>query len=338
MRAATIGRYGPPEVVDITDVPMPSPARDEVLVRVRASTVSMADYRARTRDVPAGLKILASLALGFFRPRRAILGMDAAGVVESVGDDVTRFAPGDEVIAMLGSRFGGHAEYVCVGEDGAIAAKPSNLDFEQAAAIVFGGTTAHAFLSRVSIQPGDLVLVNGASGAVGSAAVQLAKHSGAIVTAVCRDANAALVRSLGADRVVDYPSHDFTADGIQYDVIVDCAGTAGFDRVERSLKPGGALVLVTTDLKGMALARLRSRKSGKQITASAAFTADSLAFVAQLAKTGHFRPVIDSTYDLTDVVEAHRYVATRRKSGNVVIRIDGSSSSTARPPLSAAQD
>ncbi|MHA7275303.1 NAD(P)-dependent alcohol dehydrogenase [Arthrobacter sp. Hz1] len=185
-----------------------------------------------------------------------------------------------------------------------ITAKPRNLGFEEAATLVFGGTTARGFLNRVPINPGDSVLVNGASGSVGTAAVQLAKHSGARITAVCSGANATLVRSLGADRVIYYTRHDFTAEGIKYDVVVDCAGTACFERAEGSLKPGGALLLVTSSLKGMMLASVRSRRSGKLITASAAFTADNLAFVVHLAKTGRYRPVIDRTYDLADAVEA----------------------------------
>ncbi|MET4097304.1 NAD(P)-dependent alcohol dehydrogenase [Arthrobacter sp. UYCu712] len=290
-------------MVEVTEVPMPAPARNEVLGKVHASTVSTADYRARSRDVTAGLGMLTSLAFGFFRPRQPILGMDVANVVESVGAGVTQCAPGHEVAAMLGSQFSGHAEYVCVREE--------------AVTLVFGGATARCFLNRVSINPRDSVLVSGSSGAVGAAAVQLAKHLG---VAVCSGGNAALVRSLGADRVIDYTRRSFTAEGVEYDVIVDCAGTAGFERVERSLKPGWALLPVTSDLKVIALASIRSRRSGKLITTSVGtITAtENLAFVVGVAESGQYRPVIGGTYDLADAAEAHRYVAAGRKRGNMV--------------------
>ena len=240
MRAAAYRRFGPPEVVQVADVPKPSPSHDEVPIRVHASTVSAADHRARDRDVPQGLWMMTVLALGIFRPRRPILGMDIAGVVEAVGANVTAFAPGDEVIAMLGAKFGGHAEYVCIPQDGAITAKPRNMTFEDAVTLVFGGITARGFLNLAAIKPGNTVLVNGASGAVGTAVVQLAKHLGAHVTGVSSSVNSELVTSLGADRVIDYTTDDFTSEANTYDVIVDCVGNAPFERVEASLNPGGA--------------------------------------------------------------------------------------------------
>lgn len=322
MNAAVYRRFGAPEVVRIEQRPKPSPRKGQVLVRVRATTVSAADYRARTKDVPKNLRLLSSLTLGFFRPRIPVLGMDVAGVVEAVGVGVTAFSPGDEVIAMLGSGFGGHAEYVTVAHDGAITLKPANLTFEEAAALVFGGITARAFLERAALTPGASILVNGASGAVGSAAVQLAHHAGARVTAVTSAGNADLVRSLGADRVIDYTATDFTRDPDRYDLVLDAVGNVPFDRLEPLINAGGALLSVMSDLTGVARASSRSRRTGKRIIAgNVPFTSEQLAHVAQLAETGGFRPVIDQTFKLSDIAQAHRYVATGRKKGNVVVRV-----------------
>jgi NADPH:quinone reductase-like Zn-dependent oxidoreductase len=322
MKAAVQHRFGGPEVVQVEHVPAPVPKPDELLVRVHASTVSVADHRTRSRDLPKGLWFYGPIALGLFRPRRPVLGMDVAGVVETVGDEVTGFAPGDEVIAMLGGDFGGHAEYARIPQSKAIARKPRNLDMGDAAALVFGGHTALAYLDHVELGPGSEVLVNGASGAVGTAAVQLAKQRGATVTAVCSGRHADLVTSLGADRVIDRTREDFTADGAQYDVIVECGGDAPFERVEHSLKPGGALLLVIVDLHGMLTASRNARRSGKLVTfAGTPVSHEDLAGLARLAEEGSFRPVVDRTYDLDDVAEAHRYVDSGRKAGNVVLRI-----------------
>lgn len=322
MTAAVYRRFGGPEVVRHEQVPVPVPRPGEVLVRVHTSTVSIADHRARTRDVPRGLDLLAAGTIGLSRPKRRVLGMDAAGVVESVGAGVTGFAPGDRVIAMTGSGFGGHAEYVCVPADGAITRAPAGLTDEEAVTLVFGGVTAQGFLSQVSIGPGTRVLVNGASGAVGTAVIQLAKHLGAAVTAVTSGPNAELVTSLGADRVIDYTRHDFTANGVRYDVIVDGVGNAAFDRVEASINPGGALLRVICDLPGMLRSRGQTRRSGKLVAWDVGKPgAAELAQIVSLAEAGQYRPVIDRTYDLADIVEAHRYVDTGRKRGNVVLRI-----------------
>ena len=322
MKAAVYRRFGGPDVVRIEDLPKPSPRHDEVLVRVHATTVSAADYRSRTKDVPKGVKLLSSLTLGFLRPRIRVLGMDVAGVVEEVGSGVTAFRPGDEVIAMLGGKFGGHAEYVTVAQDGAIARKPANLSFEDSVALVFGGITARAFLDQAKLTSGASVLVNGASGAVGTAAVQLANLAGATVTAVCSGGNADLVRSLGADRVIDYTTADFTTEPTRYDVIVDCVGNVPFDRLEPLITPGGALLSVIADLAGVVGARSRTRRTGKRVTAgNVPFTSEQLAQVALLAGAGLFQPVVDRTFALADIAGAHRYVDTGRKKGNVVVRV-----------------
>ena len=322
MQAAVYRRFGGPEVVQVETGPRPVPKPDELLIRVRASSVSVADHRARSLDLPPGLGFYGPLALGVVRPRHPVLGMDAAGVVEAVGDAVTAFAPGDEVIAMLGSRFGGHAEYVTVPQTAAIARKPANLTWEESAALLFGGHTALAFLGLVQLGPGVEVLVNGASGAVGTAAVQLATARGATVTGVCSAANADLVRALGADRVIDYAVEDFAAVSDRYDVIVECVGNAPFSRVERSLKPSGALLMVVTSLGGMLRARRDARRSGGIVTAQGArVSADDLAELVALVEAGRFRPVVDRIVDLDDIVEAHRVVDTGRKRGNVVVRM-----------------
>ena len=322
MNAAVYRAFGTPDVVRVEQLPRPIPRRDDVLIRVHASTVSVADHRARSLDVPRGLRVLAAAGLGVFRPRHRVLGMEAAGVVEAVGDDVTRFVVGDEVIAMMGGKFGGHAEYVTVSQNSAITAKPRNMSFEEAVTLVFGGMTARGFLNQVDVTAGDRVLVNGASGAVGTAAVQLAKELGAHVTGVTSFVNRELATSLGADRVIDYTSDDFTAQNKQYDVIIDCVGNASFEQVNTLITPGGALLLVITDLRGLLGSRGQSRRSGKTVTADVGPSRDEdLAHIVGLAEAGRYRAVIDRTYDLTDIVEAHRYVDTGRKKGNVVLRL-----------------
>jgi NADPH:quinone reductase-like Zn-dependent oxidoreductase len=322
MRAAVYRRFGGPDTVRVEEVPRPSVGPDDVLVRVHASTVSVADHRARTREVPRGLGLLAAVGIGLLRPKHQVLGFDAAGVVEEVGAKVPSFVPGDEAIAMLGGRFGGHAEYAVVRPGDPIARKPAGMTFEDAVTLVFGGLTARGFLKQAALRPGAAVLVNGASGAVGTAAVQLAAHAGARVTGVCSGANRELVMSLGAERVIDYTTEYFPAEPTAYDVIVDCVGNAPYERVRHLLKPGGALLLVITDLRGLLLAPLRSRRTGHLVTADVGRpTAEDLVFLVDLAEAGAYRAVRDRTYDLADVAAAHRYVDTGRKRGNVVLRI-----------------
>lgn len=322
MRAAVYRQFGDPDVVRIERVARPTPRDEEVLIKVHATTVSAADYRARTKDVPKNLKFLSSLTLGFSSPRIRVLGMDIAGVVEAVGPGVTAFSPGDKVIAMIGSKFGGHAEYVTVPQTSAITLMPSNLTFEEAVALVFGGITARAFLDTAELRPGASVLVNGASGSVGTAAVQLAHRAGARVTAVCSGSNAELVTSLGADRVIDYKTADFTDEAERFDIILDAVGNVPFTRLEPLITPGGALLSVMSDLGGVINASRRSRRTGKRVTAgNVPFTSEQLTQVARLAAADFFRPVIDKTFEFSDIAEAHRYVDTGRKKGNVVVRV-----------------
>lgn len=317
MKAAVYRRYGAPDVIRIEDVARPNPAANELLVRVRATTVSAGDARLRSARVPPGFGLMMRLGFGITGPRKPVLGWDFAGEVAAVGPSVSRFAPGDRV---FGGRMGCHAEYVAVAES-SVAAVPHGLTFEVAASLVFGGMTSLFYLrDKARIQSGERVLVNGASGAVGSAAVQLAKHFGAAVTGVCSANNADLVRALGAGRVIDYTRDDFTRTGETYDVILDAVGNCTFARCERALAPGGRLLLVVAGLGQILGATLRPLRGGRRVlTGVNATRAEDLLFLAALAESGQFTPVIDRTYSLAQIADAHAYVDSGHKRGNVVI-------------------
>lgn len=322
MSAAVYRHFGRPEVVHISEVERPRPQAGELLVRVRATTVSAADHRARARDVPAGLLLPSSLVLGFFRPRRPVLGMDVAGEIVELGDGVDDFALGDAVVGMLGSRFGGHAEYAILKSGDAIATAPAGMTAAEAVALVFGGITARAYLRQAPISVGARVLINGASGAVGTAAMQLAKAAGAHVTGVTSAANHRLVLSLGADEVVDYAVQDFAADGSRYDVIVDCVGNAPVSRVRDAIAPGGAVLLVAAGLGSLVAARGQARRLGiTVVTGPGAYLAEDLVHVATLAESGAVVPVIDRTFPFAQIADAHRFVDSGRKRGSVVVTI-----------------
>ena len=322
MKAIVYERYGPPDVLELKDVAKPTPKDNEVLIRIRATTVTSGDWRARSLEMPPGFGLMGRLFFGVSRPRQPILGTELAGEVESVGKDVKTFKVGDQVFAFPGAGMGCYAEYKCMPADGAVALKPANLTYDEAAALSFGGTTALAFFRRAKLQSGETVLVNGASGGVGTAAVQLAKHSGADVTGVCSAANVDLVRSLGASHVIDYTKEDFTKNGKTYDIIVDTVGTAPFSRSKGSLQKRGRLLLVLgglPDLLQVPWVSLTSRK--KVIAGPAVVRAEDLRFLAQLALAGEFRPVIGRRYPFEQIVEAHRYIDTGHKKGNVVITL-----------------
>lgn len=323
MKAVTYTKYGPPHVVGLAEVPKPVPADGEVLIRVYATTVTTGDWRARSLVMPPGFGLLGRLVFGIFKPRQPILGTELAGVVEAVGKNVARFRAGDEVFAFPGAGYGCHAEYRTMAENGLIAFKPTNLSFEEAASLSFGGTSALPFLrDKAGIKRGDKVLVVGASGCVGSAAVQLAKHFGATVSGVCSTANLELVRAIGAHHVIDYTNTDFAAAGETWDIIVDTTGTAPFARCEPVLNPGGRLVVVLGTLAVVAGIGRPSKASGKQVIASvASVTVDDLHYLAKLAEAGEFKPVIDRSYPLENAAEAHAYVDTGRKRGNVVLTV-----------------
>ncbi len=322
MKAIIYKRYGPPEVLKMVDLPKPVPADDEILIRIRATTVSAADWRARSLKMPPGFGPLGRLAFGIKAPRQPILGTELAGDIEAVGKEVTSFKVGDPVFAFAGEGMGCYVEYKCMPADGAVAIKPSNISYEQAAALSFGGSTMLDFFQKAALRSGERVLVNGASGAVGTAAVQLAKHFGAHVTGVCSTANLDLVRSIGADEVIDYTKRNFAKSRKRYDVIVDTVATASFARCSGSLSDGGRLILVLASLQDLILAPWHTKKSGKTIIADSADERPEYQHqLAELAATGRFSPVIDRCYPFEEMVEAHRYVDQGRKRGNVVITL-----------------
>ncbi len=322
MKAAVVTRYGPPEVVELRDLPAPQPRAGELTIRVHASTVTAADWRMRSGTVPRGFGVLVRLALGWRGPRQSVLGGAMAGEVLALGDGVTRFAVGDRVFAMTGVRMGGHAERAVLKESGAVALIAPGLSFETAAALPFGGTTAFHFLkNKGGVKPGDRVLINGASGEVGTAAIQLARYFGAEVTAVTSAANAQLTARLGANRVIDYQTMDFTAEGVGYDLILDTVGNCPYARARPALADGGRLLLVATDLLNTLGALIRPRRqAGHRIVAGvAAETREVLELLMELAASGILTPPIDRRYGLDEIRAAHAYVETRRKRGSVII-------------------
>ena len=323
MKAAIYTNYGSPDVVTLAEVPTPTPANREVLIRIHATTISTGDWRARSLTMPAGFGFMGRLVFGVFGPRKRILGTELSGEIVAVGKAVTKWIPGDQVFAFPGADYGCHAEYRTMPENGLIAHKPANLAWEEAAALCFGGTTALSFLrDKGHIQQGDAVLIIGASGCVGSAAVQLARHFGATVTGVCGTANLDLVRRIGADQVTDYTDGDFTAIANTYDLILDATGTAPYSRCGHMLKPGGRLLVVQGSLAQALGFGGPSRASGKRsIAGVAAVRPADLQFLADLAASGGFRPVIDRCYPLENAAEAHLYVDTGRKRGSVVLTV-----------------
>lgn len=307
MKAIVYEKYGPPEVLELKSVDRPLPKANEVLIKVQATTVHRGDTRMRSLDIPGPgwQRFLARIMLGVRKPRRAILGMELAGVIEGVGRDVTRFKSGDEVFAStLWSGFGAYAEYKCMAEDGVLAFKPANMSFEQAAVIPSGGITALGIIKMANIQPGQSVLIYGASGSVGSFAVQLANSFGAEVTGVCSTANIDLVKSLGVDKVIDYTRQDFTLSGETYDVIFDAVDLYPGD-YKQSLKESGIYLNVD--------------KSSDKIKKNEVI--DLLDELKTLIEAGALKAVIDRRYPMEQIVEAHRYVDKGHKKGNVVITV-----------------
>jgi NADPH:quinone reductase-like Zn-dependent oxidoreductase len=322
MKAVVYSEYGSPDVLRVSEIEKPVPRDNEVLIKIHATTITAGDWRALTLKMPSGFGPVGRLVFGVRGPRQPVLGTELAGEIESVGKEVSRFKTGDQVFAFPGARMGSHAEYRCMREDGSVVHKPSNLSYDEAAALSFGGTTALDFFRRGNLRSGEKVLVNGASGGVGTAAVQLARHFGADVTGVTSTANVELVRSLGAKHVIDYTHEDFTTNGETYDVIVDTAGTAPYSRSKNSLKRGGRLLLVLGKLADLLTAPLISMTTDKKVVAGpAAGRVDDLRFLAELAEAGEFAPVIDRTYPFEQIAEAYRYVDTGRKRGNVIINV-----------------
>lgn len=325
MKAVIATAFGAPEVLHVCEIAKPTPKTNELLIKVYATTVTAADWRMRSLDMPTGFKLLGRLMLGGSRPKPSMLGRELAGTVEAVGANVTTFKVGDAVFAYSTSSMGGYAEYTCVPADGLVVHKPTDLTYEEAAALSFGGTTALHFFKRANLKAGETVLINGASGGVGTAAVQLAKHLGAHVTGVCSSANVELVKALGADDVIDYTQEDFTKRGTTYDVIFDTVGTAPYTRSKKALKRNGRLLFIVGGLPDLLrLPWVNLTSTQKVLTGAAAERIEDLRYLAQLAEQGVFKPVIDRRYPLDKIIEAHRYVDTRRKKGNVVITVHAS--------------
>ena len=325
MKAAVYSRYGPPEVLEIKDIEKPIPKDNEVLVRIHATTVCAADWRMRKAD-----PLLVRFLNGWLAPKKIrVLGMEFAGIIESVGKAVTQFQAGDQVFGSAGFRFGAHAEYLCLPEDALLAIKPVNMTLEEAAAVLFGAVSALHFLRQAKIQAGQRVLVYGASGSVGVFAVQLAKHFGARVTGVCSNANLDLVKSLGAGEVLDYTREDFSRAGRVYDIVFDTVGHSGFSRSLKSLKRGGFYVRVggsgrlLSILAGMLQGMWASiTGAAKVIGGVAGGAAEGQSFLKGLIEAGKLRTVIDRRYSLDQIAEAHRYVEAGHKRGNVVIILE----------------
>lgn len=320
MKAIVATQYGAPEVLELQEVAKPAPQENEVLVKIYATTVTAGDSRTRSFNVPRSLWLPARLTLGLTKPRKAIPGMVLAGEVEAVGGAVKRFKQGDQVYAYDITRLSTYAEYACVPENAALALKPSTVTYEEAAAIPFGAITALHFLKKGNLRSGQHVLVYGASGSVGTAAVQIAKAFGAVVTAVTSTANVEMMKSLGADQVIDYTRQDFTQSGETYDILFDTVGKTSLSGSLESVKPAGAYLQAVASPALMIQMRRAAGRTGKTLIAGTANpTADDLVTVTELVEAGKLKPVIDRCYSLDQMVEAHRYVDQGHKKGNVVV-------------------
>jgi NADPH:quinone reductase-like Zn-dependent oxidoreductase len=322
MKAIVYTRYGPPEVLRLAEVERPVPRDDEVLIHVRATTVSAPDFRCRSFTVPLSFWIPARLALGVLKPRQPILGAELSGEIVEAGKDVTRFKKGDRIFAAAIMRPGGYAEYTCLSELGVISTMPANMTYEEAAAVPIGARAALHLLKKANIRSGQKVLVYGASGSVGTFAVQLAKYYGGEVTAVCGPSNLELVRSLGADTAIDYTKEEFAANGEIYDVIFVAVDKGSFTQCMKALKRNGIYLNATTPVRTPRM-RWAALTSGKRIVTGEhpSQKADDLVFLKGLIEKGALRSAIDRRYPLEQIVEAHRYVDLRHKKGNVVITI-----------------
>lgn len=323
MKAIVATKYGSPDVLEMQEVAKPSPQENEVLVKIHSTTVTSGDSRVRSFTVPRSVWVPARLTLGLTKPKKAIPGMVLAGEVEAVGKDVKRFKKGDQVYAYDITLLSTYAEYACVPENRAMALKPVNISYEEAVAIPFGGVTALYFLKKGNIKSGQQVLIYGASGSVGTLAIQIAKHFGATVTAVCSSANFALVKSLGADEVIDYTREDFTTNGKTYDIIFDAVGKTSLSESLPSLAADGSYLQAVSGPAIMIQMQLASRRTSKTLVGGTAVpTAEDLEFLNTLVESGKIKPVIDRCYPLEHMSEAHRYVDAGHKKGNVVITVE----------------
>jgi 2-desacetyl-2-hydroxyethyl bacteriochlorophyllide A dehydrogenase len=333
MKAIVFTEYGSPDVLQLKDVAKPTPKDNEILVRVHATPVNYGDLTARNFanlspsefNMPTPLWLPARMSFGWNKPKINILGSELAGEVEAVGKEVKKFKPGDQVFAYIGMNMGANAEYLCLPEAGIVALKPANLTYEEASTLPYGAIMALSLLRKVNIQPGQKVLINGASGGIGSMAVQIAKHFGAEVTGVCGTPRLEYVKSLGADKVIDYTKDDFTRNGETYDLIFDILGRSSFSRLKRSLKPNGIYLLASYKMKQLFQMFWTSMfGSQKVICAMASEKSEDLVFIKELVEAGKIKTIIDKCYPLEQATEAHRYVESGLKKGHVVITLEKS--------------
>ncbi len=317
MKAAVYTQYGFPEVLQLKEVAKPAPKENEILLRIKATAVNSGDLRLRKAD-PFAVRLF----FGLLKPKINILGSVFSGEVESVGKQVKHFNVGDQVFGHTDMSFGAYAEYICLTENGSLSLKPANISHNEAAAIPFGGVTALHFIKKVKIEANQKVLIVGASGAVGSAAVQLAKSYGAIVTGVCSTSNIDLVKSIGADKVIDYTKEDFTQNGEIYDLIFDAVKTISVPRSLKSLTKNGIMILSAAGMPEMLQGLWISMTSSKKVmTGVISHKAADIIFLKELIEAGKFKPVIDRTYPLEQIAEAHAYAEKGRKKGNISINI-----------------
>ena len=323
MKAIVCTKYGSPDVLQLKEVEKPIPKDNEVLIKIYATTVTKYDCWSRSCTAPTGFWLPSRIASGIRKPKITILGIELAGEIESIGKDVKKFKEGNQVYGFTGESMGTHAEYICMPEDGALAIKPANMTYEEAAAVLQGALTALFFLRKGNIQSGQKVLIFGASGGVGTYAVQLAKHFGAEVTGVCSTTKLELVKSLGADKVIDYTKEDFTKNGQTYDIIFDTASKTSVSRSKRSLKKKGFYLFSTFGLpKLVQILWLSMTSSKKVIIGLLKERTEDLIFLKELIEAKKLKSVIDRRYPLEQTAEAHSYVETGHKKGNVVITVE----------------
>ena len=323
MKAMVYTKYGPPDVVQLKEVARPTPKYNEILVKIFATTVTSADWRARSLIIPYGFGLISRLVFGVIRPRKTILGTEFAGEIEFVGKDVIQFKIGDQVFGSSGAGFGAHAQYIALPEAGVITTKPPNMTYEEAAAVPFGAISSLIYLRDFGkIQGGQKILINGASGGLGTFAVQLAKYYGAEVTGVCSSANVELVKSLGADKVIDYTQEDFTKSGETYDTIFDTVGKITFSHCKGTLKKHGRLLLAVATVPQFLQMLWTSIIGGKKVVAGVASeTKADLIFLRELIEGEKLKATIDRRFPLDQTADAHRLVDTGHKKGSVVITV-----------------